>query len=368
MSQSSTLEPQAIRQARSENAKLRDRDFSEQFDISEGQLVAAFVGAGVTRITADIDQVFPRLAALGEVMALTRNESCVIEKVGVYDDYRPGKHASMVLTDSIDLRLFPRHFQSAFAVERASDKGTRRSLQFFDAAGDAVHKVHLREASDPAAWQALVADLALPDQDDWLEVASRAAPEAAKGDPEKADELRNQWVKMTDTHQFRQLTSKLKMNRLGAYRIAGAPLARALAPAAVDDMLHALQDQGIEVMIFVGNLGCIQIHTGAVKNLRSMGPWQNILDPGFDLHLRLDHIAEVWAVNKPTQRGAAVSVEAFDAQGSLILQVFGRRTDAKDHRPAWNEIVANLAALEGSATAGLPVETTVETTLSEAAE
>ncbi|CUH88906.1 Hemin transport protein HemS [Phaeobacter sp. CECT 5382] len=364
MSQSPTLEPQAIRQARNENAKLRDRDFAGQFGITEGQLVAAFVGEGVTCITSDIDQVFPRLAALGEVRALTRNASCVIKKFGVYDDSPPGNHASMFLTDAIALRLFPRHFQFAFAVERSSDAGIRRSIQFFDAAGDAVHKVHLRDASDLTAWQALVTDLALPDQDDKLDVATRTPPETAKADPKKADELRRQWAKMTDTHQFRQLTSKLKMNRLGAYRIAGEPLARALAPTSVDDMLHALQDQGIEVMIFVGNMGCIEIHTGPIKNLRSMGPWQNILDPGFDLHLRLDHIAEVWAINKPTQRGAAISVEAFDADGTIILQVFGRRTEAKDHPPAWNDLVAGLPALDGSVVADLSATPTA----SEAAE
>jgi len=98
-------------------------------------------------------------------------------------------------------------------------------------------------------------------------------------------------------------------------------------------------------MIFVGNPGCIQIHTGPVQNLRSMGPWQNILDPGFDLHLRLDHLTEVWAVNKPTQRGDAISVEAFDREGQVILQVFGRRDGDRNHRPEWGEIVAALPSL-----------------------
>lgn len=345
MSLPPSMDHQMIRQLRHENAKLRDRDFATQFQISEAQLVAAYIGEGVTRLTADLDQIFPRLADLGEVMALTRNESCVIEKVGTYNDYRPGKHASMVLTPEIDLRLFPSHFATAFAVERASDSGIRRSVQFFDAAGDAVHKVHLRATSNLDAWATLVADLAVADQSARLELVPRANPDAAKADPQMADQLRSAWAQMTDTHQFRQLTSKLKMNRLGAYRIAGEPLTRQLAPAAVDQMLHAIRDQGTEVMIFVGNQGCIQIHAGPIQTLRSMGPWQNILDPGFDLHLRLDHLTEVWAVNKPTQRGAAISVEAFDAEGRVILQVFGRRDDNRDHRPEWGSIVEALPSL-----------------------
>jgi len=70
-----------------------------------------------------------------------------------------------------------------------------------------------------------------------------------------------------------------------------------------------------------------------------------VLDPRFNLHLRLDHVAEVWAVDKPTQRGPAMSVEAFDADGMLIFQVFGVGKEGRDSRPEWRDLVANLEGL-----------------------
>ena len=73
-----------------------------------------------------------------------------------------------------------------------------------------------------------------------------------------------------------------------------------------------------------------------------MGPWQNGMDPGFNLHLRRDEVAEVWAVDKPTQRGTATSVEAFDAYGALIFQVFGVPKEGRDSRPAFRTIVEEL--------------------------
>ncbi|WP_417606793.1 ChuX/HutX family heme-like substrate-binding protein, partial [Primorskyibacter flagellatus] len=127
--------------------------------------------------------------------------------------------------------------------------------------------------------------------------------------------------------------------------IAGAPWVRRLEPQAADAMLQAVRDAGIEVMIFVGNRGCIQIHTGPIHKLHPMGPWQNVMDPGFNLHLRLDKVAEVWAVEKPTQRGPAVSVEAFDAEGGLIFQAFGVGKKGRDSRAEWGRIVAALPAL-----------------------
>lgn len=340
------LKPAEIRQARSDNLKLRDRDFANKFNIREGQLVAAYVSHDVTRVAASPDDIMPRLKDLGEVMALTRNRSCVIEKVGVYDNFHSGPHASMILNEEIDLRLFGRHFVSAFAVERKTESGIKRSIQIFDASGDAVHKIHLRPDSDLTAWAQLVTDLKLEDQDQELSVSPRKPVDGAKTNPEKTDQLRNEWAKMTDTHQFLRLVPKLKMNRLGAYRCVGEPMARQVATDEVNTMLNAVLDQNVEVMIFVGNMGCIEIHGGPIRNLREMGPWQNILDPGFDLHLRMDHIAEVWAVNKPTKRGAAMSVEAFDAEGSIIFQIFGRRTDAKDHRPTWDAIVNALRSAQ----------------------
>ncbi len=335
--------PQDIRAAYAEKAGKRDRDLAESLGLSEGQLVVAFAGQGATRLKSDIDALFGQLSGLGEVMALTRNPSCVIEKVGRYDSYHPGAHAAMVLTQEIDLRMFPSHWVHAFAVERETDSGTRRSIQVFDAAGDAVHKIFLRDGSDLDHWAHLVQTLAADDQSQTMTVEQRKPAEAPKANPDKVEILRNEWAKMTDTHQFLRLTSKLKMNRLGAYRIAGAPLVRALDPDTTPQMFEQVRDQRLEVMVFVGNRGCIEIHGGPVKTLKQMGPWLNVLDPDFNLHLRTDHIAEVWAVTKPTQRGPAVSVEAFDAEGGLIFQIFGRRAGDTDHRPAWDALVAGLS-------------------------
>lgn len=340
----SSPSPAEIRAARAEHADMRDRDFAAKLNITEAQLVAAYVGQGVTAISADTNAVFAEVASLGEVMALTRNDSCVIEKVGTYDNFHAGEHAAMVLTEEIDLRIFGRHFAHAFAVEREGKDGPRRSLQFFDASGEAMHKIHLRAGSDVAAYEALVQTFALDTQSDILEVAAPPVPEGAKGDPAKAETLRAEWGKMTDTHQFQRLCSKLKMNRLGAYRMVGAPQVHSLPVEAVDMALHQIQSAEIDVMIFVGSRGCIEIHGGPVKTLRRMGPWQNVLDPGFDMHLRLDHIAEVWAVNKPTKRGAARSLEAFDAEGNIILQIFGRGTEARDYRPEWAAILDKMIA------------------------
>lgn len=337
----------ALRAARAEQPGLRDRDLAASLGVSEAELVAAHLGGhGAVRIAAHPDRIMPAIEALGPVMALTRNESCVIEKTGVYRDYVSGGHASLIAAGDIDLRFFPAHWVHAFALERESARGPQKSIQVFDAAGDAVHKIFLRPESNAGAWAPLVESLRVEDQGPAAAMAARAAVEAAAGNPDRAGELREAWGRMTDTHQFLTLVSRLKMNRLGAYRMAGEPLARRLAPGAVRACLEAAAADGTPIMIFVGNRGCIEIHGGPIHRVEPMGPWLNILDPGLDLHLRADHVAEVWAVDKPTRRGAALSVECFDAEGGLIAQIFGVNKDGPEALAAWRAIVDAQATVE----------------------
>ncbi|MGC8201091.1 hemin-degrading factor [Aliiroseovarius sp. PTFE2010] len=342
MSDTASLSPRDIRENQAENHALRARDLSETLGISEAQLVAAQVGHGTVRLSANPDDIMAAVPALGEVMALTRTPSVVHEKVGSYDNYHSGKHASMVLNENVDLRIFPQHWISAFAVETVVDDTPRRSIQIFDAAGDAVHKIHLRNGSNHEEWATLVKTLATPEQSDSLDVAPRPAPTGARSREDKAETLRSEWDRMTDTHQFLLMTRKLKMNRLGAYRIAGAPYVRRLAPQSVDLLLAKLGESGVPSMVFVGNHGCIQIHSGPIKAVKQVGPWNNVMDPGFNLHLRSDHVAEVYEVRKPTKRGMAISVEAFDEHGEIILQIFGMRKDDADHVPAFEALVLDL--------------------------
>ena len=331
--------PEALRAARAEQPKARDRDLAASLGASEAQLLAAHVGHGAIRVAAHPDRIVPALEALGPLMALTRNESCVIEKTGAYRNYQGGGHAGLVVANEIDLRIFPAHWACAFALERETAAGPQRSIQVFDAAGDAVHKVYLRDGSNVDAWAPLVEVLRHEDQGLTLAVAPRAPVEGPSGNPARAGELREAWARMTDTHQFLRLVSRLKMNRLGAYRIAGAPLARRLGTGAVRAALEAAAAGGVPIMIFVGNRGCIEIHSGPIHRLVDMGPWVNVLDPGLDLHLRGDHVAEVWAVDKPTRRGPAVSIECFDAEGALIAQLFGVGKAGPGALAAWQAIV-----------------------------
>ncbi|MGE0230285.1 MAG: hemin-degrading factor [Flavobacteriaceae bacterium] len=334
---------EAIRKARDDNPKMRERDLAHLLNISEAEFIAAWCGYGTRRLEVDFDRIFPALEGAGEVMALTRNESAVHEKIGVYDKFIGGKHAAMMLGEKIDTRMFPGRWAYGFAVEKSDGDTVRRSLQFFDKAGDAVHKIHARPATDLKVWESLVDSLVGEDQSDRIDVdvSAREGRGARDGDV-PLQELRDRWQRMTDTHQFVGILSKLELSRHAAISSVGDDFAWRLEEGAVDAMMRLAAAEALPIMCFVGNRGCIQIHSGPIANIQPMGPWLNVMDEDFHLHLRTDHIVEAWAVRKPTDKGHVTSLEAYDAQGELIIQFFGKRIEGQDEREGWRFIMENL--------------------------
>jgi putative hemin transport protein len=334
--------PDEINRARLDNPKMRERDLAAQLNISEAELVAAQCGEGAVRIEPRVDDLLNGLGSVGEVMALTRNESAVHEKIGIYENINAGKEHALVLGKDIDLRIFPGVWTHGFAVEKRDGEGIRRSLQFFDAAGEAVHKVHLRPASNVYAYQKLVEDLASLDQSRTLEIRAREPEEQVDSRPVEVNELRRRWQAMKDVHQFFGMLRTLKLSRHRALELVGEDYAWPLDREAVAALMNLAANDQLPIMAFVGNRGCVQIHTGPVSNIKPMGPWLNVMDETFHLHLRLDHIVEAWVVRKPTRDGHVTSVEAFDADRNLIIQFFGERHEGEEERRDWRFLAENL--------------------------
>lgn len=354
MNASFTALRQAFASARHER-KARHRDIASALSISEGELLAAHVGAfddgesplRARRLRAEWQDLIAAIEPLGPVMALTRNESCVHEKVGVYADASaqgPQRLVGLVLAGAIDLRIFYSHWRHGFAVAEAlSDGAIQRSLQFFDAAGQAIHKIFLKPESDLAAYEALVARFLADDQQPGLETA-----DAWRDPAEPADDsvdvaaFRSEWASLRDTHDFFGLLKRHGLSRTQALRLADPRFAQPLAVSSAQELLSRAAQEGVSIMVFVGNPGMIQIHSGPVHKVAMMGPWINVLDPGFNLHLREDHIASAWLVRKPTVDGLVCSLELFDAEGRTIAMMFGERKPGQAERCDWRNLLESL--------------------------
>jgi len=330
-----------IASEREKTPTIRARDLAERLEISEGELVCAGLGQTAIRLTGPWSEVITAFGDLGEVMALTRNHAVVHEKVGKYANMSFGAHGGIVLNHDIDLRLFLKNWMFGFAVNEDTRSGPRRSLQFFGPDGTAVHKVYLREASNAEAYDALVVKFTHEDQTGPIQVIDTPAATPDRADSEiDAEALLSGWSTLKDTHDFFPLLRKCKVGRQQALRLAEGCFAERAPTDAAERLLTLASKTGAPIMAFVGNKGIIQIHTGQVKRIEPMGPWINVLDEGFNLHLRADLVTDAWVVRKPTEDGDVTSVELFDKDGVMMVQFFGERKPGQAERDDWRSIVA----------------------------
>lgn len=330
---------------------LRARDAAEQLKVSEAQLVDSQVGQGTLRLNPDWPAIFAALPKLGRIMALTRNEEAVHERRGTYDLASFEGHVGLVLGAEIDLRIFLSHWKFLFAIEEQGRKGLMRSLQVFDAQGTAVHKIYAEEMTDIDAWKALVASLAVETP------APLAVATAEKTAPTRAEVNREaflaEWSALKDTHEFFGFLRRHKVEPTDAFRLSEGRFTTRLSAQGTNDLLTRASDGGVPIMVFVGNPGLIQIHTGPVSRIERMGPWLNVLDPDFNLHLREDRIGETWLVRKPTVDGVVTSVEIFNREGGRIASFFGKRKPGEPELTAWRDLAEGLATNPGAPLAGV---------------
>tara|TARA_R110000868_G_scaffold235273_8_gene489121 strand:+ start:28224 stop:29267 length:1044 start_codon:yes stop_codon:yes gene_type:complete len=324
-----------------ESPKVRIKDAALRLGVSEVELLST--QEDVTRLTDDWPGIFKAVESLGYVMALTRNESVVHERKGEYHNISFEGHVGLVLDPNIDLRIFQNRFGFSYAVPVENPRGKLLSIQFFDKHGTAAHKVYLMNDDHIEDYHALVETFKHEDQTSELEVAPKK-----ESSPQPSIELINKdallsdWAELKDTHDFYPLLMKHKVERTQALTLAEGTFTQKVANTSTEKMLLKATEQKVSIMVFVSSGPVIQIHTGEIEHVKKMDTWLNVLDPEFNLHLKEDHIAHSWIVEKPTEDGTVTSLEIFDSNLNNIATFFGARKPGIPELESWKNLVSEL--------------------------
>jgi len=344
---------------RQSGEKLRTRDLAKHLKISEAELLSLSIGEQVIRLTGDWKQLLQSLHALGYVMVLTRNEYCVHERKGLYENvtfYEGAHNMGVAVNPDIDLRFFMNEWKYGFAVKiQRSEHQVLHSFQFFNQHGEAVHKVFATNKSNLDAYQKLIAFFKHEQQTPLMDVQTATKSTDAPLPDSEIDVhgFQTAWRNLQDTHDFFGMLKKFNVTRTQGLRLAPEGFTQPVANDTVVQMLEKAANREIPIMCFVHSSGCVQIHSGPVKNLKWYGDWYNVMDKEFNLHLDTKGIAETWIVKKPTVDGIVTSIELFDADGQLIVYFFGARKPGKPELQTWRELMEELP-LSPQATIEIP--------------
>ncbi|BDS09321.1 hemin-degrading factor [Aureispira anguillae] len=329
--------------------KARIRDIAVALEVSEMELLEISTVDQLTYLGDNFKGVLQDMKELGRVIALTRNEHAVHETKGIYDNVSFMRKAPMGITHNeiIDLRYFMSDWAHVYAAIFTAGKRQLHSIQIFDKFGNAIHKIYTTPASNLEAYHALVKKY---NQENRATTGVEKMPEtvtpSAKTDANMdLGAFQTAWLNMKDTHDFFGLLRKHNLTRQQAFCLAPEGTTYQVKKHEIVKTLELAVANQTPIMVFLGNKSCLQIYSGHIHKTVEMNGWYNVLDPNFNLHLKLEAIDEAWVVKKYTSDGIVTSLELFDKEGNQILYCFGQRKPGIPELGEWRKIIAQLEKL-----------------------
>ncbi|PID46839.1 MAG: hypothetical protein CSB47_01770 [Proteobacteria bacterium] len=317
--------------------KTRIRNAAEELGISELELLSTEIGHTCIRLSPNFAGILDELPSLGPVMALTRNDAVVHETTFPFGEIHWQERTALYLQPGQCTRYFTTHWAHAIAVE----EDDRKSLQFFDHYGEAVHKIYLTQNSKLDAYQRIVEAFRSDDQTNRTAVEQVAQEVPATIQIDKG-ELRGRWSTIENAHQSDDLIEDFGGNRSTIYAALGEEYATRLDCGDAEVLLTLLSEHALSTNISVQNHAAVQSYCGSVKRLLRTGPWFNVLDPTFNLHLNTEQIAQVWVIKKPSDNGLLHSIDVLDNAGQSIVTIADDRLRNQPESAEWQEIVSKL--------------------------
>jgi putative hemin transport protein len=317
---------QAWQDLRADHPHMRIRDAAATLGVSEAELLATDCGNRVTRLREHWPALLSAIGTLGPVMALTRNAFAVHEKTGIYEDLRSCGDGILIAGHNIQLCLSTGVWHSGFAVMEETHIGPRRSLQFFDMAGEAVHKIYLTELSDAGRYRRLIDIFRANDQSPHLELPTDGTKPALDALASSQD-LPERW------------------RRLLLADATEAALIGRIAASALRELMGQLSGLLLPIQILVSNGGAMQLHEGPIEKLKITGPWFNVLDQGFNLHLNEMAIAGADIVQLTYKQRDLTSLLVRDQNQQTILTIAGQFDEADGESTLWRDLLLALPVI-----------------------
>lgn len=300
------------------------------------------LGHGCLSLNLPAAEVAAQLYHLGPLSVMTQASHAFIDQIGRFPLSDDIAEAGLVLgDDGLDLRL---NLRAWHWLCLAHDAGAERyELRVFDRYGAPLLRLASVAGSDRAAFARLYAQGS-------VELPTFAPREVVQPRDVQPAGLVQEWAAMGDVHDHFALLKRHGLTRYEGNRGVAPAFARRIGNAGTAALLGQLAASGLELMVFIYSPGATQIYTGRLDGAARQGDSLVFQMPGDDssaptrIGIRDTVEAESWRVFKPNAVGGVTSLEIFDAQQRLIVQLFGRRPAGQPEQPAWRELLDTLEA------------------------
>ncbi|MEE1866619.1 ChuX/HutX family heme-like substrate-binding protein [Pseudomonas auratipiscis] len=300
-----------------------------------GAELAACIGIDFRALQLSSTALAEQLHTLGEVRTRTTAGAAFIEQLGSFPCSEDVSEAGLVIgEDGLDLRL---NLRAWFWIGMRHDpRHEQFSLTVFDRQCRCLLTLTSTSGSQLSAWVALYAQskVALPQFDDRNTFAPREM---------QAPGLLQDWAAMANVHDHFALLKRHGLSRYEANQLVAAQFSRQLELRSCTALFELLAASGLELMLFIYSAGSVQIFTGVLVDMQRIEGALVFNMPATELaaptlfSITDASATEVWQVRKPNEQGGVTSLELFDDEQRLIVQVFARRPAGQPEQSAWRE-------------------------------
>ena len=300
-----------------ENKKVRIRNAAEKLNVSEAELLSTQLGDGDTSFLSveNIKDFFQQLFSLDQVMFLIRNENVVHEKIVGLEELTFSDNQIFEIKYNAPLLTFDEKSLAYLFFEKKIHAGkTLRSFQFFNQKGLSIIKIYLKGKSVDKF------DLICEKyQIDYNYELQKDIPSTNK----ECDFI-------SDVDMFFLRNDKpSNVNRI--------TVDKSLLRDVLDKASHAK----IPIQVHALGLNTIQYHRGVVKNLVDYGPWINIIDKNFNIHVLEHAISKTAVAEYLINNKKYYSIEFFDRAGFHLMGV----CQLKEYELEFNNMIDDMGVL-----------------------
>ena len=296
-----------------DNQKIRIRDAANRLDVSEAELLSTEIDNISTFYldVKDIQLFMDSLLALDEIMLLIRNDYVVHEKIVRVKDIAIESNLIYFKNETKDVLLETdlRSIKHIFFEKKMHAGRELRSFQFFNGHGNSILKVYLKgklkDCFDRIAYKYKV------DYNYELQ---------------KPADLKVLVVKRNINFQFLDKESSFNQQE------------KKIENNILRDVFTKASKGNIPIQIHGVGLNFIQYHRGNIKNIIDYGPWINVIDKKFNIHILEGKLTDSILFKYSQNNRTYYSVEFFDSNKNHLMGVCSLIEHALDFKNILNEL------------------------------
>ena len=245
------------------NTKVRIRDAAKKLDVSEAELLSTLIEYSVDYINFDSYQNFiKKILSLDKIMLLTRSDNVVHEIIINTNDIEINQHDLIYNKNTQNPLLQIKSDDIAYTFSELKEHQGKNlfSFQFFNGYGDSIAKIYLKGKTE-----SLFRKIILEHKIDYDYSIQKKQPHINK----KIDCSNSLSI---EYKSIPKNATKFKASK----KFDGTTLRT---------VMEGLAKKSISVQFHAIAPNAVQYYYGKIKNVIDYGPWINVIDKTFNIHI-----------------------------------------------------------------------------------